>query len=110
MRHGLALIGDEIDQTPPETGSIFNSTTDKYPGELVLPGSGERVVAQPGFWVAFTGNCLTDETGLYSGYKSSNALTNRCASLKATDLTPQESRLSLRRTDWMRRRLEWWCP
>lgn len=95
MRHGLALIGDEIDQTPPETGSIFNSTTDKYPGELVLPGSGERVVAQPGFWVAFTGNCLTDETGLYSGYKSSNALTNRCASLKATYLTPQEEQAIL---------------
>ena len=90
MRHGLALIGDEIDQTPPETGSIFNPTTDKYPGELVLPGSGERVVAQPGFWVAFTGNCLTDETGLYSGYKSSNALTNRCASIKASYLTVEE--------------------
>jgi len=86
MRHGLALIGDEADQLQPETTSIFNPTTDKYPGELLLPGSGERVVAAPGFWVAFTGNCLTDETGLYSGYKSSNALTNRCAALKATYL------------------------
>ena len=86
MRHGLALIGDEADQLQPETTSIFNPTTDKYPGELLLPGSGERVIAAPGFWVAFTGNCLTDETGLYSGYKSSNALTNRCAALKATYL------------------------
>jgi len=90
MRHGLALIGDEADQLQPETTSIFNPTTDKYPGELLLPGSGERVVAAPGFWVAFTGNCLTDETGLYSGYKSSNALTNRCAALKATYLGKQD--------------------
>ena len=95
MRHGLALIGDEVDQLQPETTSIFNPATDKYPGELLLPGSGERVVAQPGFWVAFTGNCLTDETGLYSGYKSSNALTNRCAALNATYLQKDEEQTIL---------------
>ena len=90
MRHGLPLIGDEVDQLQPETTSIMNPTMDKFPGELLLPGSGERVTASPGFWVALTGNCLTDETGLYSGYKSSNALTNRCAGLKATYLEKKD--------------------
>ena len=90
MRHGLPLVGDEVDQLQPETTSIMNPTMDKFPGELLLPGSGERVAASPGFWVALTGNCLTDETGLYSGYKSSNALTNRCAGLKATYLEKKD--------------------
>lgn len=90
MRNGLAFIGDEVDQLQSETTSIVNPLLDKYPGELVLPGSGERVVAQPGFWVALTGNTLTDETGMYSGYKASNSLTNRCTGLRATYLDKAE--------------------
>lgn len=89
MRHGLPVIGDEADQAPQELMSAFNPTMDKFPGELLLP-SGERVIAQPGFWVAMTGNTLTDETGLYSGYKPSNALTNRCSSIRATYLEPSD--------------------
>ena len=85
MRHGLPLICDEADQAPQEMMSVLNPTMDKFPGELLLP-SGERVVSKPGFWVALTGNTLTDETGLYSGYKPSNALTNRCSSIKSTYL------------------------
>lgn len=90
MREGLILIMDEIDKLPDEILSVLYAATDKYPGEIYIPQSGERITAHPDFQIIATCNGLTDESGLYSGHQISGALKTRFVSCPAEYLTKSE--------------------
>ena len=71
MREGIKVILDEADQLPPEILSLLNAAMDRFPAEILIPQTGERVQAKAGFQIILTMNGLTDESGLYSGHQVS---------------------------------------
>jgi hypothetical protein len=75
MKHGCVLILDEIDSIQQELAQILLRALEYR--RLIIPQTGEEIVAHPD-WVCFaTCNTLRDETGLYAGSRPSAALLNR---------------------------------
>ena len=81
MMNGLAIILDEFDQLQPELAAVIYYVSEYR--KLVIPETGETAEAMPGFQIFATCNGLRDTTGLYSGFRLSNALTNRFDFVKA---------------------------
>ena len=120
MREGIKVILDEADQLPPEILSLLNAAMDRFPAEILIPQTGERVQAKAGFQIILTMNGLTDESGLYSGHQVSGALRTRCrfvyaeymkmseelAILQADGLSADDSDQLLRRFIVYRKALE----
>ncbi len=85
MMNGLAIILDEFDQLQPELAAVIYYVSEYR--KLIIPETGETTEAMPGFQIFATCNGLRDTTGLYSGFRLSNALTNRFDFVKADYLS-----------------------
>lgn len=68
MRHGITLLVDEIDYTPPSIAAVLNPVLEKR-RTLHLAETGETIAAASGFNVIGTGNTggKGDSTGVYTG-------------------------------------------
>lgn len=74
MKHGIALILDEIDFTPPHIASVLFPVLESKHRTLVIPGTNERIPAKDGFVVYATGNTggKGDLDGVYTGTEVQN--------------------------------------
>jgi MoxR-like ATPase len=92
LRHGLAVIHDEIDRTDGLVLAGLNAALDREPS-LLCPW-GETIDAAPGYVVIATCNSLTDETGLYVAQRMSADLPNR-ALLVHADYLPAAQEIDI---------------
>lgn len=75
MKHGLPIILDEIDSIAQELAQILLRALEYR--EILIPQTGETIVAHKDWVVFATSNTLRDQTGGYAGTRPSTALLNR---------------------------------
>lgn len=92
LRHGLAIVHDEIDRTDGLVLAGINSALEREPS-MLCPW-GETIDAAEGYVVMATCNGLTDETGLYVAQRLSADLPNR-AFLVHADYLPAAREIDL---------------
>lgn len=98
MRMGAVLLINEVSYFRPQTLSALNDILES--GRVVIPESGELVVAQPGFSVVCTDNTngSSDPEGRYAGTKGQNeAFLDRFAFVQIEAMEPAEEVKLLKR-------------
>lgn len=70
MRSGGVLLVDEFNFLPPAAVGALNGLLDGAP--LLIEQTGELIEPHPAFRIAFTGNAVTGDTGMYRGIQRSN--------------------------------------
>lgn len=96
VRNNIVCVLDEVDNTQMENLACLRAVSET--GVLLVPQTGERLVAGDEFLLIMTCNSLRDSTGNYSGYRLDNAITNRMRFIKCDYLSAPEEIAILERT------------